>query len=178
MDDMAHIKTERLRLRPLQIDDAPDFVALSGDFEVSRQTARIPYPPSLKAAQTWIASLPGSEEAVFAIQLNGAMIGTTGYKAVEPGIVELSYWLGMDYWGEGYAFEAARALIDIIFAKPQISAIIAVHAKDNPGSGHIIEKLGFRLLEDCICYSLARNEDVPCLRHRLARADYQDGKSL
>jgi len=169
---MTGIKTDRLILRPLRIDDAEALVSLAGDIAVSRQTSRIPNPYTLEAAETWIASIADGAEVSYAIELDGALIGTIGHKPVDTGVVELGYWLGKEFWGRSYASEAARGLVEIIFYNPDIRTIIGTHAKDNPGSRRVIEKLGFQLIGDCVCYSLARDADVPCMRHQLHRDEY------
>ena len=51
---------------------------------------------------------------MFAIALDGALIGMSGLDPRTDG-AELGYWLGVPFWGRGYATEAVRAVIDYAF---------------------------------------------------------------
>jgi len=175
---MNAISTKRLSLRPFLVDDAARVVSLVGDFEVARQTATMPHPLSLEYARDWITSIGYEGGMMLGIEREGQLIGKVGYIDYEPdgsdksSSVEISYWLGKNYWGQGYAFEAASAIIPVIFDNYSINTIIAGHATDNPGSERIIDKLGFQLIGETMYYSLARDVDVPCLLYKLDRDEY------
>lgn len=169
---MSIIKTKRLTLRPIRVDDAPAIVKLADDFEIARQTATMPFPFILDDAENWIASLADTGEVVFSITAGGQVMGKASYKPIEPGLVEISYWLGREYWGYGFATEAANGVLDAIFYDHEVSTVIAVHADDNPTSKRVIEKLGFQLVGETEHYSLARDEDVPCLLYQMDREHY------
>lgn len=57
---------------------------------------------------------------------------------------ELAYWVTPEAQGHGFATEAARAVIDTGFARLALHKIIVYHAADNPPSGRVVQKLGFR----------------------------------
>jgi RimJ/RimL family protein N-acetyltransferase len=57
---------------------------------------------------------------------------------------ELGYWLGVPYWGKGYATEAAQEMMRYGFEELHLHRIFASHFKHNPTSGHILTKLGMR----------------------------------
>src|SRR5437588_6356100 len=106
------LKTDRLVLRAPSMSDVPTMMALVGDRHVAENTARIPHPYTAADAEGLLASInqKGSEK-VFAIELDGALIGMSGLDSRTDG-AELGYWLGVPFWGRGYATEAARAVID------------------------------------------------------------------
>jgi len=57
---------------------------------------------------------------------------------------ELSYWLGVDYWGKGITHEAAALLCDFAFDVFNLTSITAHFLKsNNAASGRILTKLGF-----------------------------------
>lgn len=61
---------------------------------------------------------------------------------------ELSYWITPAAQGHGFATEAARAVMDAGFSQLALHKIIVYHAADNPPSGRVVQKLGFRLVGD------------------------------
>ena len=57
----------------------------------------------------------------------------------------MGYWIARPYWGRGYATEASIALIDI-GRTLGFGQLEGSHFIDNPASGRVLEKLGFRPL--------------------------------
>jgi RimJ/RimL family protein N-acetyltransferase len=168
------MRTERLVLRPLKLSDAARIALLAGDFEVASMTGTIPHPYSEQMAGEWIGSALGGEEGtVFVIELDGALIGCVGYREDEKGGAELGYWLGKPYWGQGYATEAASAMIAYAFGEGGLRYLTSGHFKDNQASARIIKKLGFvhkgEIRRECV----AREEEARCLTYRLERGASQ-----
>ena len=58
--------------------------------------------------------------------------------------VELGYWLGKQYWGQGIATSAAKQLCDYAFCTLDINRICASALEVNVGSWRVMEKLGMR----------------------------------
>ena len=64
---------------------------------------------------------------------------------------ELSYLLDREYWGHGYATEAAKAVVNLAAGKYQLARLIALILPENIGSIRVAEKCGFefeRLLKE------------------------------
>ena len=57
---------------------------------------------------------------------------------------EIGYWLGVPFWGNGYATEAARALIDHAFGDLGYAVLTAGARVSNPASRRVLEKCGFQ----------------------------------
>ena len=55
---------------------------------------------------------------------------------------ELGYWIGKPYWRNGYATEAARAILQYGFGQLGLNRIHAGHFTRNPGSGRVMQKIG------------------------------------
>ena len=55
---------------------------------------------------------------------------------------ELGYWIGVPYWGRGYATEAAGAMVGYGFNELGLNRIHARHLARNPASGRVLEKAG------------------------------------
>lgn len=60
---------------------------------------------------------------------------------------ELGYWLGIDYWGNGYCTEACMALIDFCVVNFGIKAVYGKCLSRNPASGKVMEKCGLTHIE-------------------------------
>jgi RimJ/RimL family protein N-acetyltransferase len=75
-------------------------------------------------------------------------VGCAGLRPRESGIYELGFHLCADFWGRGLATEAARAVIELAFADPAITALFAGHHPDNSASRQVLDKLGFVYTHD------------------------------
>lgn len=75
---------------------------------------------------------------------DGRFIGGTGFHIDEhaPEIAELGYCYHPDYWGRGYASEAASALIAYGFRELGLHRIYAKCHPDNIGSAQVMRKVG------------------------------------
>lgn len=148
--DRPVIRTERLILRPFRASDAPRVRELAGAREVADNTLTIPHPYPEGVAEAWIAGHETAfrlgEMAVFAITISGdTVVGAVGLKLEEDGgIAELGYWVGVPYWGNGYATEAATALLDYGFNSLVLGRIWARAFVRNPASSRVLEKIGMR----------------------------------
>jgi RimJ/RimL family protein N-acetyltransferase len=85
---------------------------------------------------------------------------------------ELGYWLARDHWGRGYATEAGRAVIEIARSSLRLPRLVSGHFTDNPASGRVLEKLGFRATGQLARrYSAGRKAWVPCRQFALELGD-------
>lgn len=161
------VRTDRLLLRPGWIEDAPELARAIGDEAVARNTARIPWPYTLADAE-WHLNRPQDPHApnclVFA-RTSGKprLVGAVAISPDEDGH-ELGYWFARPYWGLGYATEAADALLRAARGSLRIDRIHSGHFVDNPASGRVLRKLGFRPTGQVIRrHSVARGRDVDCV---------------
>lgn len=78
----------------------------------------------------------------------GAFIGVCGLRPFpeEDNTFELGIHLCEEYWGKGYAFEAAKRVMDYAFREISCKRIIAGHHPQNQGSRHVLEKLDFHYI--------------------------------
>jgi len=163
------LKTQRLLLRAPVSSDVANIVALAGERRVAENTARIPHPyTAADAAAFFAASNQEGGETVFAIELDGALIGMCGLDP-RPDGCELGYWLGVPFWRQGYATEAARALIDYAFAELGHAALRSGARVNNPASRRVLEKCGFQWTGVQLCRIRAINSAAPIDRFRLDR---------
>ena len=163
------IRTQRLILRPLIQADAARVAELAGDWDVARMTARVPYPYTLIDADHWIRSI-GDGEYVRGIEFDGQLVGACGYVVDSSGAAEIGYWIGKPYWGRGIATEAGRAIVAYCLRAEGFKRLVCCHFTDNPASGRVIRKLGFRLIGRCTGWSDARQCEAPTLRYEQTRS--------
>ena len=140
------IATARLTLRRFTAADAPDVQRLAGTREVALNTLRIPYPYPAGAAEAWIARQQADEsEMVFAIEHEGRLIGAIGLVLErEHDRAELGYWIGVPFWGRGFATEAAAAVVRHGFENQELNRIYAQVFSRNPASSRVLQKIGMR----------------------------------
>jgi [ribosomal protein S5]-alanine N-acetyltransferase len=145
------LSTPRLVLRPFALSDAPAVQRLAGAREVAASTLNVPHPYPDGAAEEWIRShAPKFAEgtlAPFALTLRSdrALVGAMGLTiASEHAHAELGYWVGVPFWGQGYATEAARAVIRYGFVDLGLNRVFAHHFTSNPASGRVLAKAGMR----------------------------------
>lgn len=140
--------TQRLLLRDFRREDIPDIVRLAGAREVAATTLRIPHPYTEADAEEF---LKRRQERAFGysfaitLRVSGELCGGVGLHP-DPAHprAELGYWIGVPYWGNGYATEAARAVVDFGFRELKLQRIFAHHFEGNPASARVLEKIGMK----------------------------------
>jgi RimJ/RimL family protein N-acetyltransferase len=169
------IETARLVLRGYEDSDTPELVRLIGAPEVAATTARIPHPYTEKDAQQFMAGTAASSEDRFAILRRSdlKLCGGIGLRH-EPAHrhAELGYWIGVPYWGNGYATEASMAVLDYGFRELKLHRIVASHFTNNPASGKVLRKIGMRH-EGCFREHLYKgNEFVDLEMYAVLRSEW------
>ena len=147
-DERPTLRTERLVLRPFEAADATAVRRLAGAREVAENTLTIPHPYPEGEAEAWIAGHPAAfrngDLVIFAITTPGeGLVGAVGLMLEqETGIAELGYWIGVPYWGQGYATEAARAVVRYGFETLALERIAARAFCRNAASSRVLRKIG------------------------------------
>lgn len=142
------LHTERLLMRAPQMEDAPAIQRLVSVPEIARTTLNIPHPYPDDGAIEWLTrSQDNISRGVysFAITLksDGTYLGTMGLHVNDQHQhAEVGYWIGVPYWGNGYATEALIRLIQFGFKIVGLQRIYAEYFGDNPASRRVMEKAG------------------------------------
>ena len=174
---MLTLETERLRLRNWLESDVSNYMRLSkdvgyncfappGHFLVrSREEAA-------ERIQERIELFDRERLGKFPVFLksSGEFIGTCGMEPFEldgQTEVELGYRLCLNYWGYGYAQEAATAILRYAFEELNRARVLAFVLPQNRASVKILEHLGFAYLREFMHYDLShRLYDYPHERFR------------
>ena len=147
------LETERLKLRPFLPEDAISFSATAGAREVADTLLSLPFPFSESAARTTIAAnaseFQQSRALHFGVQLKSenALVGGVDLRDIdrEHQQAELSFWVAKDRWNNGFAAEAAAAVLSWTFRELALNRIYACHMLRNPASGAVLQKLGMKV---------------------------------
>lgn len=164
------LETDRLVLRAPRLEDVKAMVALANDRRVAENLTRLPHPYSAVDATSFIAAANLTEgETTFAVTVGGdRLIGVCGVELRNDG-AEIGYWFGTKYWGQGYATEAARAVIDHVFMTEGHKVIVSGARVSNPASRRVLEKCGFQWTGIGLYRVRAIASSVPVDRFRLDR---------
>lgn len=137
-------RSERLLLRPAWPEDWQALHAGIADEDVVRNLASAPWPYGLQDTRQFVARPQDPHYPRFLITRarDAALLGCVGLDD-RDGMADLGYWIAQPYWGQGYATEAARSIIGVAQMLGH-RCISASHFLDNPASGRVLAKLGFK----------------------------------
>ena len=144
-----HPTTQRLILRAPMLSDTQDVVRILNDFDVAKNLAVVLFPFTEDHFRAALAETEQKRRAgdsrMFAVTraMDGAFIGMCASDRVADDVWEFGYWYGRAYWRQGYATEAATAVMRHTFDDMGAQALTAGWFVDNPASGRVLQKLGF-----------------------------------
>ncbi len=148
------LKTERLILRSWEETDAEELYNIASNEKVALPCGWMPHESvanSLMLIQTVL-----SERETYAVCLKetGKVIGSVGLKMGDKGDycenefeAEAGYWLGEEYWGNGYVPEAVKELMRYGFEDLNLNKIWCNHFDGNEKSSKVKNKLGFKYIK-------------------------------
>lgn len=171
-------RTERLLLRPSWPEDAQELHRAIDDEAIVRNLARAPWPYSVDDARFFAATTQSMLFPNFMLLLRTdggpRLVGSCGL-GERNGEAELGYWIGRPYWGLGFATEASQAVVHIARSIGH-NRLVSGHFTDNPASGRVLCKLGFKntgKVEQR--QSLARGKAVDCALYEKQLTPLEEG---
>jgi [ribosomal protein S5]-alanine N-acetyltransferase len=142
------LTSERMGLRNWTADDLPLALELWTDAQVTGLIGG-PFTPAEVRARLVLEMEQLKESGVqywpVFVLADGRHAGCAGlrpYRA-EQKIYELGIHLRPGFWGQGYAAELARMLIEYAFGRLDVRALWAGHHPENAGSRRLLAKLNF-----------------------------------
>ncbi len=174
------IRTRRLFLRPAWAEDARALHDAIASWEVVKNLSRAPWPYGLADAEAFTRGRvlePGETSFLIFARTDGdpVLVGSIGFgrRCASDDDAELGYWIARDHWGRGYATEAGHAVVELAFDGLRLPALTAGHFADNPASGAVLRKLGFRATgETRTVPCAARGCELPTPLYALARDEW------
>ena len=142
------IRTERLLLREWREGDRDAWAALNADPEVMRYfPATLDRAASDAAFDRFSSRLVERGWGLWAVDRAGSFIGFTGlaepaFDAPFTPAVEIGWRFSRDAWGNGYATEAARAVLAHAFVELGLREVVSFTSVDNYRSRRVMERLG------------------------------------
>ncbi len=155
---------ETLSLRPVTLEDADALHVHMRCEELTAFLAWAPHESPAQTAEVIAALVTGMEQDTgyhWVIRSGEAVAGLISlidlrrrHREWTLNRAELAYWIGLPFQGQGLATAAGREVLRMGFASLGLHKVILMHAKDNPASGKVAEKLGFRYVgeeRDAFC---------------------------
>ena len=138
--------TRRLILRRLAKCDAPALLEIT---DVPDIIATVPFwdrSPGLLEIEALIQRNETPQECFIGAwrKLDERLVAVVGCHLRESGQIEIGYWAGRDYRGQGFTREAVAAVLSMLRVAAPNQTIIAECRPDNHASWHILESVGFR----------------------------------
>lgn len=170
-------RTERLLLRPAWPEDWEALFGGIADRGVVRNLASAPWPYLPSHAREFVARPQSELFPHFLLTLPGEhgsqLVGCAGLGECASG-VEIGYWIARRFWGQGFATEGARGVIEVakLIGHRRIEG---AHYLDNPASGRVLRKLGFTptgVVAARDCRARGRPTDAAIYRLDLVEQDW------
>ncbi len=145
------LETSRLILRPLTRADAPSIQTVASICEMADTMISIPHPYPNSEVEHYIskqlAEFEKGHSVTFVIERKFERVfsGLIKVRDIEQehSQAELSFWLAVEAWGQGYISEALKPLLRFAFKDLGLNRLCAYHMVRNPASGKVLQKNGF-----------------------------------
>jgi RimJ/RimL family protein N-acetyltransferase len=146
------IDTPRLLLREWRDEDLEPFSLLNADERVCEFLGKTFTPEESRAMiERYQAHFREHGFGIWAVEVKHgpAFIGYTGlwiqsFQAHFTPCIEIGWRLSFEYWGKGYATEAAKAVLNHAFTQLGIDEIVAFTVPKNGRSRAVMEKIGMK----------------------------------
>jgi RimJ/RimL family protein N-acetyltransferase len=152
MIEQPTLDTPRLQLRPLERSDTLAIQRSAGNREIADSMISLPHPYPADEAECYFARHQAERKAGRAVafiiehKAEGWFCGLVEVRAIDRqhSLGELSFWLAVEAWGQGYMTEAVREVVRYGFEDLGLNRLYAYHMVRNPASGRVLEKNGFK----------------------------------
>jgi len=182
--ELTTLSTQRLLLRPWKEQDFEPFASLNADPKVMEY-----FPKALTREESdnlasklmkdiesrgwglWAASVPQVTDFIGFVGLNPVPFEVPFTPAVEIG-----WRVAYEYWGKGYATEAAKAALHFAFETLQLDEVVSFTALENKRSMRVMEKIGLKHNSEDDFYHPNLPENHRLCRHvlyRISRTDWE-----
>lgn len=148
------LRTERLVLRPLTLDDVDLLWADISDREISRQMAweaHTDRSQTIDFIENEVARREAGKGITWAVFKDGAFCGLFSliglvlkHRALTYNKAELAYWVSRKYQRQGIMTEAGRRVLQYAFGELKLHKLFVSHFSNNLASENLIKRLGFR----------------------------------
>jgi RimJ/RimL family protein N-acetyltransferase len=186
---IIELQTERLLLRQWRAADRAPLAAMNADPRVMEHF------PALQSTEQTEAMVDRFEQRLATVghghwavehAASGDFIGFTGLWSVPPGIelpasdppaLEIGWRLAAAHWGQGYASEAARAVLAAAYERIGLELVVSFTARSNLRSQAVMRRIGLRELGRFMHPRIdAASPVAPHVLYGLRREQFIEGK--
>ena len=143
---MTIIDTPHLHLRPWNDTDATELYELARDPRIGMLCGWKPFECIDDAHSALSTVLAAPDSYAVTLASTGEIVGSIALRidrdSPEARVADIGYWIGAPYWGNGYATEAGKAIIERA-RELSVETIILKYFDGNDASRRVSEKLGF-----------------------------------
>lgn len=169
------IATERLVIRPFIEADKEALISILSNPHVMRFSLKGPITIEEAREQLRDKNISFYEEEDYGMlalirKIDNTFIGYAGLLKQEidgEQKIEISYRLHPDYWKQGFAIEAAKAIVDYAFMILKLRELIAIVDPDNIDSIKVAIKLGMKIFKNTVFHG------IPVMIYHLSISDYK-----
>ena len=152
MIEFPVLATPRLMVRPLERSDTLAIQKAASVREIADTMISLPHPYPVGEARRYVARQQSEREAGRAVtftieqKAEGLFCGLVEVRDIDHEHLqgELSFWLAVEAWGQGYMSEVVQAVVRYTFESLALNRLFAYHMLRNPASGRVLEKNGFK----------------------------------
>ncbi|SDM00635.1 Protein N-acetyltransferase, RimJ/RimL family [Pedobacter steynii] len=153
MQAIPTLKTERLILKGVSMEDVPSYTRYFVDYDVVRYlSAEVPWPYPENGVKDYLEHIVLPQQGdghwvwgIFLKEQPDQLIGTIDLRR-EGKPEHRGFWLGKPFWGRGIMTEANFPVLDFAFSELGFDCLLFANALGNVGSRRIKEKTGARLI--------------------------------
>lgn len=141
----------KVEIRKTRMSDAKELLNLINNKEVIKQLEGYPFPCTLTRIEKDIKkSQDGWKKKIaynFTIIANGEIAGQVVLENPDKNKThyEIGYFIGRKFWNKGIASKAVKLAVKFGFNKLKLKRIWGDNDSDNPASGKVMKKAGFKL---------------------------------
>lgn len=186
------IETDRLYLRQWQASDFAIFAKINADSEVMQYFPKVlSTTTSNTIAKKCQQLIEDKGWGLWAVSLKNGIgkgddfIGMVGLNEVHADMsfapaVEIAWRLHKDYWGHGYATEAARAALDFAFTELALDDVVSFTAVINKRSQLIMQRIGMTNMQDNFYHPMldAKHRLAEHVLYKITRQQWQNMVNL
>lgn len=151
------METNRILLRQWKDSDAESLYKYASDPDIGDRAGWPPHKSVEESLQ--IIQTVFNHPTTWAIEWKdtGEAIGAIGYGPscecnlpIRDGEPIVGYWVAKPYWNKGICTEALKLMLEHIRKSTDLKSLLSSHFIDNPASGKVMEKCGFKPTGDTV----------------------------
>lgn len=155
---------KNLVYQPIPLDDIDAYYDMMNDESLAVNAGSVPHPITMEwTKDRLLQRFEGEKKGTMTdrgLYIDGELVGSSGFFFRDHGL-EIGYAIHRNHRGKGLATIAAKLAVQTAREKRHKGPISANYFKDNPISGRVLAKLGFKIIGEDMGQSAARDGRTP-----------------